>query len=99
MVNGDIEKAVFELVERYNGRSMLTLRRYQLKPETDLNNDFRMDPLDAYELMEQFAELFGIEPSDINFSHYFPDYGDALEPLTIQLLIDSAKASRWLGQH
>ncbi|KKB03520.1 DUF1493 family protein [Pantoea anthophila] len=98
MVIADIEQAVFDLVESYNGRSLFTLRRFQLRHDTDLNKDFRMDPLDAYDLMEKFAEKFDIEPSDINFTYYFPDYGDAPEPLTIQLLIDSAKAGKWLGE-
>lgn len=57
-----------------------------------------MDPLDAYELLERFSEKFGINPSDINVTYYFPDYGGPQEPLTIQLLIDSAKAGRWTGK-
>lgn len=94
----DTEKAVFALVEKYNAPSIFTFRRFKLKHDTDLNNDFRMDPLDAYDLMEQYTEQFGIEPKEIDFEHYFPEYGDAQDPLTIQLLIDSAKAGRWLGK-
>ncbi|GLR08171.1 acyl carrier protein [Mixta theicola] len=94
----DTEKAIFALVEKYNAPSIFTFRRFRLKPDTDLNNDFCMDPLDAYDLMEQYTEQFGIEPKDIDFEHYFPDYGDAQDSLTIQLLIDSAKAGRWLGK-
>ncbi|MCL9650144.1 DUF1493 family protein [Pantoea agglomerans] len=99
MVNEDIEKAVFALVEDYNGRSLFTLRRYKLERDTDLNNDFRMDPLDAYELLERYAERFGINPETITFAEYFPeDFNAPHDPLTIRLLIESAQAGRWLGK-
>ena len=99
MVNEDIEKAVFALVEDYNGRSLFTFRRYKLEPDTDLNNDFRMDPLDAYELLERYAERFGINPETITFAEYFPeDFNAPHDPLTIRLLIESALAGRWLGK-
>ncbi|MEN4520403.1 MULTISPECIES: DUF1493 family protein [Pantoea] len=99
MVNEDIEKAVFALVEDYNGRSLFTFRRYKLELDTDLNNDFRMDPLDAYELLERYAERFGINPETITFAEYFPeDFNAPHDPLTIRLLIESALAGRWLGK-
>ncbi|ERM07837.1 acyl carrier protein [Pantoea agglomerans Tx10] len=99
MVNEDIEKAVFAMVEDYNGRSLFTFRRYKLELDTDLNNDFRMDPLDAYELLERYAERFGINPETITFAEYFPeDFNAPHDPLTIRLLIESALAGRWLGK-
>ncbi|KNH34345.1 MULTISPECIES: DUF1493 family protein [Pantoea] len=99
MVNEDIEKAVFALVEDYNGRSLFTFRRYKLELDTDLNNDFRMDPLDAYELLERYADRFGINPGSITFAEYFPeDFTAPHDPLTIRLLIESAQAGRWLGK-
>jgi hypothetical protein len=99
MVSEDIEKAVFALVEDYNGRSLFTLRRYKLERDTALNNDFRMDPLDAYELLERYAEIFGINPETITFAEYFPeDFNAPHDPLTIRLLIESALAGRWLGK-
>lgn len=98
-VNEDIEKAVFALVEDYNGRSIFTFRRYNLEPDTDLNNDFRMDPLDAYELLERYAVISGIDPASITFNRYFPeDFSGTHDPLTIRLLVESAKAGRWLGK-
>lgn len=45
MIDSDIEKAVFDLVEEYNGISLLTFTRFALKK--DLNKDFRMAPEDA----------------------------------------------------
>lgn len=98
MVKLDIEQAVYALLSEYNGRSLLTLRRYPLRHDTDLNKDFRMDPLDAYELLEKYSERFGIDPEEINFQRYFPeDFSKKHDPLTVQLLIDSAVAGHWLG--
>ncbi|EOV8988148.1 DUF1493 family protein [Cronobacter dublinensis] len=99
MVTGDdIERAVFDLVEEYNGPRLFTFKRYPLRLNTDLNEDFRMDPLDAYELLEKYVERFNIDPSEINFGQYFPeDFSEDHTPLTIQLLVDSAKAGHWIG--
>lgn len=98
MVSADeIEKEVFELVEHYNGFWIWLLKRYPLKVETDLNKDFRMAPEDAYELLEKYVEKFNINPKDIEFERFFPDNNRVEHvPLTIGMLIESAKAGRWL---
>lgn len=99
MVKDDIEKAVFELVESYNGRSLITFRRYKLEPDIDLKKDFRIVPLDAYELLERYADKFGIDPAAITFTEYFPeDFTAPHDPLTVRLLTESARAGRWLGK-
>lgn len=99
MVTEDIEKAVFALVEDYNGRSLFTFRRYKLELDTDLNNDFRMDPIEAYELLERYADEFGIAPETITFAEYFPeDFTRSHDALTIRLLVESARAGHWLGK-
>ncbi|MEQ4529744.1 MAG: DUF1493 family protein [Mixta sp.] len=100
MVEDNVEQAVFDLVNEYNGPRLFSMKPYLLKPTTDLNEDFRMDPIDAYDLLERYVELFNIEPSDIDFERYFPEsLSKNHDPLTIQLLIDSAKAGRWLGKN
>jgi len=93
----DIEKSVFELIEKYNAPSLFTFKRHPLKHETELNGDFRMDPDDAYELLEKFAEKFSIEPNEIEFSRYYPESRqETKHVLTIQMLVDSARAGRWI---
>ncbi|AYH09695.1 DUF1493 domain-containing protein [Pectobacterium parmentieri] len=95
----DVEKEVFKLVETYNGRSLFSRKRFELRHDTDLNEDFRMAPEDAYELMESYVDKFDINPKTIHFERYFPEsFSDPHDPLTIQLLIDSANAGRWLGK-
>lgn len=99
MVRDETEKAVFDLVETYNAPSIFTFKRYQLKHDTDLNEDFKMDPIDAYDLIQEFADKFSVNPGEINFGRYFPaDNGKAEKPLTIQLLIDSARAGQWVDK-
>jgi hypothetical protein len=97
MVADDIEKAVFELVEEYNGLSLFTFKRFKLQTDTDLNKDFRMAPEDAYELLERYTEKFNINPKDIVFDKYFPEGKKNVHtPITISMLIESAKAGKWL---
>ncbi|WP_261666982.1 DUF1493 family protein [Erwinia mallotivora] len=96
MVNSDIEKTVFDLVETYNGPGLFSGKRPVLKRETDLNDDFRMLPEDAYDLLVEYAEKFNINPKDINFQRYFPDdLSKPHTPITIDLLIRSAEAGIW----
>jgi len=97
MVRDETEKAVFDLVETYNAPSIFTLKRFKLTNDTDLNEDFRMDPIDAYDLLQQFADKFSIDPKEIDFEKYFPqDNGKASKPLLIQTLIDSARKGCWV---
>lgn len=97
MVTDDIEKAVFALVEEYNGYWLWLFKRYPLTRDTDLHKDFRMAPEDAYELLERYTERFNINPKDIYFDKYYPvSRKNPRSPLTIGMLIESAKAGRWL---
>lgn len=97
MVTDGLEKAVFDLIEEYNGYWFWLRKRYPLTKETDLNKDFRMAPEDAAELLEKYADKFAINPRDIHFEKYFPaNPRTEHTPLTIDMLIESAKAGRWL---
>ncbi|MCL2893576.1 DUF1493 family protein [Brenneria tiliae] len=97
MVSDDIEKTVFDLVEEYNGYWFWLRKRYPLKKETDLNADFRMAPEDAAELLENYAEKFSINPKEIDFDKFFPpNLSTPHQPLTISMLIESARAGHWL---
>lgn len=61
----DVGKIVFELVEDYSGRSLLTFRRCKPQLDTDLSKYFWIDPLNACELLEKYTELF-----NVNLRHY-----------------------------
>lgn len=61
-----------------------------------MNDDFRMLPEDAYDLLVKYAETFNLNPKDINFQRYFPDDLSAPHaPITIDLLIRSAEIGVW----
>lgn len=93
-----IKEEVYRLVEEYNAPGLFSRRR-KLSLTTDLNEDLRMDPQDAYELLERYTEQFGIEPKTITFDVYFPEnLSKNHPPLTIELLIKSAQAGSWQGQ-
>lgn len=53
MVGKDIEEAIFNLLSEYNGRNLITFKKFQSQPDNDLNQDFLMNPHDAYELLEK----------------------------------------------
>lgn len=74
-------------------------KRYNAGLDTDLNEDFRMDPLDADELLERYAEAFNLDPGTIRFDEYFPEDFTALyDPLTLWLLVGSAQAGYCPGK-
>ncbi|MBS1204124.1 MAG: acyl carrier protein [Proteobacteria bacterium] len=98
MVDADaIEKRVYELVQPWNGRSWLTFKMPHLNGETSLNHTMNMDEEEAQDLLDEIFTEFNLIHSDLNFSVYFPfkNRKDA-KPLTINMLIESAKAGRWL---
>jgi hypothetical protein len=64
-----VGQAVFDLVEEYNGISLFTFKRFKLEVHTDLKTDFRMDPDDAYELLERYTEPFNINPKTFTLTN------------------------------
>ncbi len=94
-----IEKRVHELITPYNPRRWLTNKRAPLTGETSLNMTIEMDEEEAYELLIEIFDEFGMNIEDINFFAYFPKSlkrKDMDKPLTIGMLVESAKAGKWL---
>lgn len=111
MSDRNIEQEVFALIERYNGPVLFSKRHKTLTLESDLYNDLKLAPEDAVDLLEEYAEAFGIKLGDISFTKYFPNTsglfsfltpkalrstGEKPIPLTVGMLVESAKAGRWL---
>jgi hypothetical protein len=95
--NGEEERLVFEIIEKYNGFWFFLMKRYPLKLETDLNKDFRMAPEDAWELLEIVSNRFNINFKEIPFNKYFPESSKEKPiPLTILKLVNSAKNKKWI---
>ena len=98
MVDVDaVEKRVYELVQPWNGRSWLTFKMPHLNRDTSLNHTMNMDEEEAQDLLDEIFTEFKLRHTDLNFSIYFPvkNRKDA-KPLTINMLIESAIAGRWL---
>lgn len=91
-----IEKRVYELIERWNGLTWSSLKVNPLVGETSLNHSMNMDPIEAADLLLEVFEEFGLNFDDLNFQVYFAKYRRDEKPLTINMLIESAKAGRWL---
>ena len=107
MNNVTIEDRVKSLVAQQTA-----IRIEKLSLQTELGKDLGVDGDDAVELLSKFSEEFQVDLSTFQFDKYFgPEAGidpiwalisflDAsrrkLEPVTIQDLVDAAKAKRWL---
>ncbi|MEQ4530954.1 MAG: DUF1493 family protein [Mixta sp.] len=106
-----IEEEIISLIEKYDGHVFFSKRFLKIDPDTDLRKDVRLDSEDALDLIEEYAMKYNIAVSDIPFTKYFPNEkslfdiftpkhlkstGEKVEPLTVRMLIESAKAGRWL---
>lgn len=91
-----IEKRVYELIEPWNGLTWSSLKVTPLAGETSLNHSMNMDPIEAADLLLEIFEEFGLNFNELNFQAYFAKHRRDEKPLTINMLIDSAKAGRWL---
>lgn len=107
MVN-DVEKRIYELVSRYDGYYLFgKKKKWNFTPETDFDTDLNLDIGEAEELMEEFFSLFNVERGNFKIQTYYPDEPWYWNPFkkppvipvpdfTIGMLIESAKAGRWL---
>jgi len=91
----DIQSRVMALIEPWNGRALLTFRKKTLTPETSLNLDMKLDPEDAAKCLQSVFEAFGMDSDQVMFSRYYPRNPREAVPLTIEMLIKSARAGRW----
>lgn len=106
MVNS-IEQSVYELVRPYAGTYLFNIKKVELSPETDLDTDLSIDELEAEDLMNEFFKKFNVERGNFNIEIYYPAGPFSWNPFkkfppipvpdfTIGMLIESAKAGRWL---
>jgi hypothetical protein len=83
----------------------------KITPGSDIESDLHTTGDDADELVEQFAQEFGVDISGMDFyRHFSPEvwipfhaslfrrrrgYEMCSVPVTVQMLVDAARASRW----
>ena len=105
----DIEQRVFALARRYNGVYLFNNEKKQrlLTRDTDLDTDMLLDIGEAEDLMEEFFKEFQVERGHFKIETYYPDEPFSWNPFkkfppipvpdfTIGMLIESAKAGKWL---
>lgn len=86
--------------------SMCSRKPVSLTPDTDLDTDLSIDELEIEDLMNDFFKEFSVQRGNFNIKNYFPDVPflsihSKTAPIpvpdfTIGMLIESAKAGRWL---
>lgn len=108
-MTGNIEQRIYALARRYNGVYLINNEQNQqlLNASTDLDTDMLLDVDEAEELMEEFFREFNVDRGSFNIKIYYPDEPFSWNPFkksapvpvpdfTISMLIESAKAGKWL---
>lgn len=106
---GDIEDRIFALARRYNGVYLFNNEKKQrlLNAETDFDTDMRLDIGEVEDLMDEFFKEFQVDRASFRIETYYPDEPFSWNPFkkfppipvpdfTIGMLIESAKAGKWL---
>lgn len=86
---------VMALIEPWNGQSLITFRKKTLIPDMSIILDMKLDPEDAAECLQNVFDAFGMDSEQVTFSLYYPKNPREAMPLTIGMLIESARARRW----
>ncbi|WP_337028447.1 DUF1493 family protein [Pantoea eucalypti] len=103
----DIEKDVIALVTRYSGVYIFRKKKHDTyTAHSSLHFDVKLDVDDAEELTDEFFRTFGVERGKFRLETYYPEVKFSWNPFskqivdvpafTIEMLIESAKAGRWL---
>ncbi|CAI2439863.1 DUF1493 family protein [Serratia ficaria] len=104
----EIEQRVYALVRKHDG--VYLFKEQVLTPDTDLDTDLQLEDDEAEALMNEFFELFRVDKGNFAIDTYYPPdppLRELLNPFknreiptvpdfTINMLIESAKAGRWL---
>lgn len=107
MVNDDMEQKIYDFIRPRVGTYFLNYKEQNLTPETDLDSDLNFDEYDIEDLMAEYFKEFKVDSSNFNVNVYYPDVPISWNPFkktvpvqvpafTIEMLIESAKAGRWL---
>jgi acyl carrier protein len=71
------------------------LKKEQIKPETRLFHDARIDGTDGYNLLVAICDEFNIDPKSVIFDRYFgPEYGPNLFAWIAMLLCERDKLDK-----
>ncbi|HED4102497.1 TPA: DUF1493 family protein [Klebsiella aerogenes] len=104
----DIEKRVIKLFTIRSGTYILRNKKYATyTADSSIHFDVQLDQDDVEELVEDYAKEFNVDMSNFHLETYYPEVNFSWNPFkkpepvdvpefTIDMLIQSAKAGRWL---
>ncbi|WP_159281427.1 DUF1493 family protein [Rahnella variigena] len=107
MVTDDIAKQVIDLVTRRSGVYMFRRKKYDTyTEESNIHFDVKLDQDDVEELMDEYFSKFQVKKEGFKIETYYPEVTFSWNPFkkqivdipdfTIGMLIESAKAGKWL---
>lgn len=104
----DIEQRVIALVTRRSGVYMFRKKKYDTySASSSIHFDVKLDQDDVEELIEDYSKEFNVDISNFHLETYYPKVTFSWNPFkkpepvdipnfTIGMLIESAKAGKWL---
>lgn len=103
----NIEQRVYELVRPYAGVYLFSSEPVELTLESDLDTDLDLEDLDASDLIDTFFRELHVQRGNFKIETYYPDIPFSWNPFkktepvpvpafTIGMLVESAKAGKWL---
>lgn len=103
----DVHQRVIELVTRYSGVYLFRKKKHDTyTKDSSIHFDVRLDVDDAEALMDEFFTTFNTERGNFSLENYYPEVSFSWNPFkkqivdvpefTIGMLIESAKAGKWL---
>lgn len=104
-MNENIESEIIEyFYKNYSPRKWgLWGERPKVTLDTRLAEDLRIHWDDAEIALNEYLKIWNVNPEGMEITHYFepeflgsPEPDPPLEPLTVRMLVESAKAGRWL---
>lgn len=96
---------IYTFILPYAGTYLFNIKKVILTQETDLNTDLSID--EAEELMEEYFKKFKVSTAGFDIKVYYPEIPFSRNPFkktnpvqvpdfTAGMLIESAKAGRWI---
>lgn len=104
----DIGQRVITLVTRRSGVYMFRRKKYDIyTASSSIHFDVKLDQEDVEELIEDYSKEFNVDMSNFHLETYYPEVNFSWNPFkkpepmevpdfTIGMLIESAKAGKWL---
>ncbi|EFE95989.1 DUF1493 family protein [Serratia odorifera] len=93
-----VQQAVFSLVKKHDGCSIIPFFKKKWTVKTDIDTDLHFEREEAEELMRDFFNQFNVNSKGFSIDTYYPDSEKLTQvpDFTLEMLINSAKAGRWL---